>query len=125
MEATKFTLADGKEIMLTAEDVKVLKPQIDKAIADLDESIHESLKWRKRDEVEKTLESLSSEKLLQLAILNDERFQGGERDRTLTNRIRSELFKRNGLGYKQVGHMSSTQRDFLSSLGLDPRLFRR
>lgn len=126
MEATKFTLASGEEIMLTLEDVKALKPQIDTALAGLEETIYNDLKWRNREEVSQRLQALTDEKLLELAKLNDKLFKGGEKDRTLTQRIRMELFKRNGIGHKQLtAHLSATQRNFLTSLGLDERLFRR
>lgn len=40
MEQIKFQISNGQEISLSREDIELLKPQIDKAFANLDENLY-------------------------------------------------------------------------------------
>lgn len=120
MEKLKVSLSFG-EIELTNEDIKKLKPIIDTAYTQLDESVYNGLKWEKADIVKERLDKMSDDELLEVAKLDDENPLQGYTSQVLTKRILSELFKRNGIGWKQVGHLSRKQREFLESKGLKPR----
>lgn len=118
MRTVKYTLESGQEIELSPEDIKGLKQILDKEFENLDENILKKLKWANPKSIQSELENLPDDKLLDLAKLNDLSPISGHNATVLTNKIRSELFKRNGLGYKQTGYLSLKQRNFLESKGL-------
>ncbi|MDN5396620.1 MAG: hypothetical protein L0G02_08135 [Lactococcus lactis] len=118
MKTVKYTLVSGQEIELTPEDIKALKPIVDAAFANLDDSLLKHLRWSSPKAIQTELATLSDDKLLELAKLNDLNPMNGHNISVFTNKIRSELFKRNGLGHKQINHLSYKQRSFLESLGL-------
>ncbi|WP_312394787.1 hypothetical protein [Chryseobacterium sp.] len=116
----KIKLSTGKEIELTAEELKELKPIIDKEFASLDENLYLKLKWSKPEIIREALENMALDELIEFAKFNDSQieYSPGYRADAFTTKIRQELFKRHGLGYKQAFHLSFKQRDFLKSLGL-------
>ncbi|MCT2409978.1 hypothetical protein NZD88_20680 [Chryseobacterium antibioticum] len=112
-----MTLTTG-EIVLTMDEIRLIKPIIDKAFADLDESIYGRLLAEEPTKVKEELINLGYDKLIALAKINDKE----KGPRSFTKKIRSEIFKRHGLGYKQLTTcMSSKQRNLLKELGLNSK----
>lgn len=119
MNTLTFTLSSGIEIELSKEDMEQLKPLIDKALANLDDRLYERLKKADSTVVAEELQKLNDLELIEFAKVHD-----GQTEMNLlhlnsfSKKIYSELFRRAGLGYKKLRHLSFTQRDYLSSLGL-------
>jgi hypothetical protein len=113
----KVTLSFG-EVDLTPEDIKILKPIVDREFDNLDETIYKRLKVSTPAEIVEALGDMTDEQLLQFAKVNDLYRRNGYRVDAFTQKIYRELFLRNNLGYKQIGHLSNKQRNFLESKGL-------
>ncbi|NML69996.1 hypothetical protein HHL23_09305 [Chryseobacterium sp. RP-3-3] len=118
MKTVKYTLVNGQEIELTPEDIKLLKPVLDEAFANLDDIIYKKLKVSTPDEIREALAAMTNEELLRLAEQNDPHRRDGRRPDAFSTKIFQEMFKRAGYGYKQLSHMSFKQRNYLASLGL-------
>ncbi|SHF17817.1 hypothetical protein [Chryseobacterium vrystaatense] len=117
MKSITVTL-NGQEITISIEDQKMLKKMIDSNLADLDETIYQRLKVSSPAEVETELETMGDDQLLELARLIEKE----KGPKPLNKRVRSELFKRAGIGYKQLStYMSKKQREYLESIGLSWR----
>lgn len=71
--------------------------------------------------IREALESMSDEQLIEFAKENDQHKRKGYRPDAFTQKIFAELFKRKGLGYKQLGHLSSIQARYIESLGIESR----
>ena len=119
MKTITFTLSSGIEIELTKEDMEQLKPMIDKALANLDDNLYDRLKNSDSKFIEVELEKMNDLELVEFAKVHDEQTEMKllHLD-SFSKKIYSELFKRAGLGFKNVRHLSFTQRDYLKSIGL-------
>ena len=119
MKTIKFILSSGIEIELTKEDIEQLKPMIDKALANLDDNLYDRLKNSDSKFIEAELQKLNDLELVEFAKIHDEQTEMRllHLD-SFSKKIYSELFKRAGLGFKNVRHLSFTQRDYLKSIGL-------
>ncbi|PWN60031.1 hypothetical protein [Chryseobacterium oncorhynchi] len=122
MQFHKFRLSIG-EIELSEEDIRLIKPQIDKAFVGLEQDEYEKLKESKPDEIKMALENMDDDELLYIAKVNDQKKPDNRyRPDSFSQKIYRELFKRKGdLGYKQLNHLSTIQRKYLTSLGLKER----
>ncbi|MDV7696268.1 hypothetical protein N6B72_04965 [Chryseobacterium soli] len=122
MKKLTIKLSNGQEVELIAEDVKILKHIIDQAFANLDDSEYERIKKLKPSDIPSELELLSDGDLFLIAKQNDEHIEEKEYNRdSFTIKIRQELFKRRGIGFIQIKHLSRIQRNYLDSLGLKNR----
>ncbi|MGE8528484.1 hypothetical protein [Chryseobacterium rhizosphaerae] len=103
------------EIRLTEEDIRTLKPVIDDVISIMDRPVLEGLELESSLRIKEVLGILSEEQLVEFA----KKIEKEAGPRHVTNKIRAELFKRSGLGHKQVGsYLSTKQRSLLKLLGL-------
>ncbi|ASK29698.1 hypothetical protein CEY12_06090 [Chryseobacterium sp. T16E-39] len=114
MKTITIKLSSGLEVTLTEEDKKL----IDEKFANLDENLYSILKVSSPDQIKAVLEKMTNEELLQFAKLNDQEIEETYYPDPFSQKIYSEIFKRNNLGFKQLRKLSSIQRDFLKSLGL-------
>ncbi|KNB60992.1 hypothetical protein [Chryseobacterium sp. Hurlbut01] len=119
MNKLKFTLSSGIEIELSKDDMEQLKPMIDKALANLDDDLYDRLRNSDSKIIEAELEKLNNLELVEFAKIHDAQTEMKllHLD-SFSKKIYSELFKRAGLGFKNVRHLSFTQRDYLKSIGL-------
>ncbi|SHH95435.1 hypothetical protein SAMN05421866_0003 [Chryseobacterium oranimense] len=118
MRTFKIKLSN-KEILVTEEDIKIGMHQWNNAYNSLIDSRYEQLKKMNVKDFAAELENMSDADLLHLAKENDEHveFKNYNAD-DFTIKIRQELFKRKGLGYKQLKFLSKVQRSYLETLGL-------
>lgn len=115
-----FTIKlSNDEIVVSEEDIKLGMPQWENAFNSLGDSGYSRIKAMKGSEIVLELENMPDGDLYQLAKENDKHieYKTYHAD-SFTIKIRQELFKRKGLGYKQVGHLSKVQRNYLGTLGL-------
>ncbi|MHA7822491.1 hypothetical protein ACVVIH_06985 [Chryseobacterium arthrosphaerae] len=117
MNPIKVKLTSGETLILE-EDVRYLKPIIDIAFAMLHEVTYLGIKGQKPEECRTALSKLSFDELLNIAKCDDMDPIEGRVNSSLTRKIRSELFKRKGLGYKNVYSLSHAQKAYLNELGL-------
>ena len=117
MNPIKVKLTSG-EILLMEADVIYLKDIIDTAFSSLYEVTYLEIKGQKPEECRLALSKLSFDDLLNIAKCDDLNPFGGQFHRSFTLKIRAELFKRKGLGYRNVHHMSSSQKAYLEELRL-------
>lgn len=110
---------DGNDISLSLENWFRLIDLSKTVIANLEGNIYENLKKSDSKLLIETLEKMNDLELIELAKIHD-----GQTEMNLLNidsfskKIYSELFKRAGIGFKQVSHLSYRQRNHLESLGL-------
>ncbi|WP_347216666.1 hypothetical protein [Chryseobacterium sp.] len=117
MKTFKVKLSIG-EVILTEDDIRLLKARIDKEFITIDQTPYEELKASKNEVIEKTLKEMGDDELLQLAKVNDLHRPEGYYTDEFSRSIYSEMFKRKGLGYKALRRLSAKQREYLTSLGL-------
>ncbi|PXW07105.1 hypothetical protein C8D70_12320 [Chryseobacterium sp. CBTAP 102] len=117
------TLSIG-EITISDKDILKLKPLLDQAFIELDDSaFYKKILGMKPVEQVKELEDMTDEDLINLAKANDLYSSGGQVYSNFTIKIWKELFKRVGLGYKQVNrYLSFAQSSYLEGLGLKSRI---
>ncbi|PWN59161.1 hypothetical protein [Chryseobacterium oncorhynchi] len=125
MKTFKIPTVSFGEIELTEEDLKLAKPIIDLAFSSLDDSHYDTVKKMKVSDVLETLAKMTDGELYHFAKINEEFMtSAGYKIDSFTLRIWKEIFKRNGIGYKQVGYISNKQRNLLIRLGLKYRVDR-
>lgn len=113
----KVKLSIG-EIELSEADIKALYDQIDCYLSGADETVYNQLKVIKSAKIVEMLEKMAFDQLVATARLHERSNGPGH----LTNKFRTEIFKRNGLGHKNVScYLSGKQRDLLQGLGLKNR----
>lgn len=121
MKTLTVTLSNNQQVVLTPEDIKMLKPKIDEAFANLDENLYPLLKVSTPEKIKETLENMTDAELEEFAKINDLHKRGGYKPDAFTQKIFSEIFFRAGLGYKQLGHLSSKQSALLETKGIKSR----
>lgn len=118
MKEIKVTLSSG-EITLTPDDIQKLKPIIDSALADLEDDLYAKLAAMKLKDAKPTLEQMTELQIIELMKEDAMQIKFRWYDITgLTKILLSELFKRNGLGYKSVDRLSGSQKSFLKNLNI-------
>ncbi|WP_278494914.1 hypothetical protein [Chryseobacterium arthrosphaerae] len=117
MNPIKVKLTSG-EVLLMETDVIYLKNIIDAAFSSLYETTYMEIKGQKPEETRSALAKLTDDELINIAKCDDLNPMEGQVHRSFTLKIRAELFKRKGLGYKNVHKMSFSQRSYLEELGL-------
>jgi hypothetical protein len=120
MIVLKIKLSFG-ETGLTEQDIRDLKPEIDKAFLNLNQDEYTKLKNSTKTVIEETFENMTDEELLKFAKVNDLHKREHYIVDSFTQKIYAELFKRIGLGHKQLRTLSFKQRKYLKSLGLRDR----
>ncbi|KPE51007.1 hypothetical protein [Chryseobacterium indologenes] len=106
------------EIELTEADIKALKVQIDDYLSGTDETKYNQLKCLTAVEFSEELSKMSDDELVNFTRMH-ERLLGPPH---LTIKFRTEIFRRNGVGYKNVTrYLSGKQRNLLNKLGLKNR----
>lgn len=113
---------DGNEISLNRDNWETLKKLAEKAIANLPEDLYSKIKLLGLKDASKQLSELNDTALLEIAKTHDQQTELNLLHiNGLSKRIYSELFKRAGMGHKQIQHLSSKQRKYLETLGLKHR----
>ncbi|WP_241287522.1 hypothetical protein [Chryseobacterium indologenes] len=120
MNPIKVKLTSGDTLLLES-DVLYLKPIIDAAVAALNQPTYLEIKGKKPDECRAALSKLTFDELLNIAKCDDLNPMGGFVHKAFTLKIRAELFKRKGLGYKSVSNLSHAQSLYLEELGLSKK----
>ena len=118
MNPIKVKLTSG-ELLLMEADVIYLKPLIDAVFTTMGEPTYLEIKGKKPEECRTALEKLSFEELLNIAKCDDLNPMEGKVHRDFTAKIRAELFKRKGLGYKNISSLSFAQKAYLKEIGLN------
>ncbi|AZA73591.1 hypothetical protein [Chryseobacterium indoltheticum] len=119
MKTINFKLSSGIEIELSNKDMEELKPLIDSALANLDVNLYERLKKSESKIITETLEKMNDLELIEFARIHDaQTVMNMLHLDSFSKKIYSELFKRAGIGFKQVSHLSFKQRNYLKELGL-------
>jgi len=110
---------DGNDISLSLENWVKLMEFSKKAIANLDDSLYERLKNSESKIINEALEKMNDIELNEFAKIHDNQTKMNMLHlNSFSKKIYSELFKRAGLGFKQVSHLSFKQREYLKSIGL-------
>lgn len=113
---------DGNEISLNRDNWEALKRLADKTIANLPEDFYLKIKSVELNEASNQLSELTDAALFEIAKTHDQQTELNLLHiNGLSKRIYSELFKRAGMEYKQIQHLSSKQRKYLETLGLKHR----
>lgn len=119
MKTINFKLSSGIEIDLSKKDMEELKPIIDSALANLDVNLYERLKKSESKTITENLEKMNDLELIEFARIHDaQTVMNMLHLDSFSKKIYSELFKRAGIGFKQVSHLSFKQRNYLKELGL-------
>lgn len=122
MKTINFKLSSGIEIELSKKDMEGLKPIIDSAIANLDVNLYERLKKSESKIITETLGKMNDLELIEFARIHDaQTVMNMLHLDSFSKKIYSELFKRAGIGFRQVSHLSFKQRNYLKELGLKSR----
>lgn len=114
----KVKLESGLEVDLTSNDIRMLKALIDKEFLTIDQTPYDKLKASKNEVIEQTIKEMTDQELLELAKVNDLHRPEGYYNDPFSQKIYSEIFKRKGIGHKQLRRLSVKQRQYLVSLGL-------
>ncbi|WP_159479822.1 hypothetical protein [Chryseobacterium sp. 18068] len=122
MKKFEITLSVGN-LIFTEDDIISLKSFVDNCFLELNQDDYKKLKRSSKEVIEKTLEKMTNDQLIEFANINDiYRKEIAYRPDSFTQKIYREIFKRKeGMGFKQLGHLSSKQREYLESLGLKSR----
>lgn len=122
MKIINFKLSSGIEIELSKKDMEGLKPIIDSALANLDVNLYERLKKSESKIITENLGEMNDLELIEFAKIHDaQTVMNMLHLDSFSKKIYSELFKRAGIGFKQVSHLSFKQRNYLRELGLKSR----
>lgn len=119
MQPLKYTLSSGIEIQLSEDDVKGLKTLIDQEVLKLEFDFYENLKRSTPAIIENELSKMSDSDLIPFARVHDAKTELNlMRLDSFSKKIYRELFKRAGLGHKQVRSLSRKQLQYMDSIGL-------